>query len=877
MKRSMKRLVSLAICLVMVLAVLPLGVFAAGTTTVYCQVPDNWTGCKAYWWGSSATNPGWPGEDMSLAEDGIWTYDVPSDATGLIFTNGTGAQTGDLTVPTDDKVMYVFANSYWTTYGKVEVVTEYFVAGSAALCGVEWSPNAAANKLSDDDNDGVFTITYTGVAVGEYEFKITNGSWAESWGLDGGEANYPLSVTEANSTVVISFDPATKTVNAVVNGTEPEPPVTEPIGTTFYVAGSFNGWNAAAEGYQMIANGEVTYELIFALNQGSYAMKVTNGTWDKSWGGEGAGGNYEFDVAGDNATVTVTFDTATETVSVSVQENTATTDTLIAEGTSAFTGWDDSYEGFVAEFVPAEDGTINVEISACDPGFYVDVYADGEWIEDHCDTTPKTISIDVTKGVTYELIISSISLEGDLMSWTAGSVSYKITADVAAGEAGSGDGPILPGTDAGSTEDNPLTIPAYHTTFLAPGETVWFLYDNYQHMVNDGVYSMMLQISSGASYTVSYRGVDVPVDENNFVNFEMFDMQMQGRYLFSVTNNGTADAFFSIEVKDRPVYINTGLSLVLGENVLILDTEYKNSLYEFTPDAEGIYTFTVSEGVIGNWGTSFNPSDNTENKGTTLEWTCTAVGQSILVGIADAENCVVTIEKTGDYVPEKLPDWVYYKNTYGFDKELPDDIEPTDIDCLDDKKDSFGVDKDGFCRYGTKYGPLMMIDLSEFPINLADAMLNGNGGVYLYDEDGKLTDRIDYTDALSEYLEIGVVPVTEELATMLRQLGDQHGWWLDGGFVFEEEAPEDSATAWMHFCSYLEGTELEPEDENQNTGNNGNTGNDGNTGNNGNQNGGQTEEIPKTADITVLGAVVTLVLSGTGLAGLKKKEDLFVD
>ena len=49
--------------------------------------------------------------------------------------------------------------------------TTYYVAGPANLCGVEWSANAAANAMTDEDGDGVFTKTYTNVPAGkDYQF-----------------------------------------------------------------------------------------------------------------------------------------------------------------------------------------------------------------------------------------------------------------------------------------------------------------------------------------------------------------------------------------------------------------------------------------------------------------------------------------------------------------------------------------------------------------------------------------------------------------------------------------------------------------------------------------------------------------------------------
>ena len=873
MKHTSKRLVSMMICLVMILALLPVGVFAAGNTTVYCQAPDGWTSCKAYWWGSTGSSPSWPGVDMTKTADGIWTYDVPSDATGLIFNNGAGSQTKDLTVPTDDKVMFVFANAYWTTYGKVEVVTEYFVAGSAGLCGVEWSPNAAENKLSDTDGDGIYTITYTGVAAGNYEFKVTNGTWDESWGKDGGSANFALAVAEDNSTVEIRFDTATMLIEAVVNGAASEQPPEAPIGNTFYVAGSFNGWNAAADGYQLTSSDDVLYTLTLSLTAGSHAFKVTNGTWDKSWGGAGADGNYEL-VLDVDADVLVIFDVTTQTVTAEVQAAPVnpTEGTLIVDGTATFANWDESFQGFGARFVPSEDGTVTVEVLSCDPGFYLDVWADDEWQEDFSSAEATTVEIAVSQGVTYDFILSAMLVNGVLSDYTAGSVTFRITADVLPGEAGSDDNTGNPGEEGGDTESDPITIPAYYTTYLEAGQTVWYLYDNYQHMVQDGAYSMMLLVSSGVDYTVMYRGAEVPVGESNLVNFEMNDMIMQGTYLFSITNNSDDLAFFSIEVKDPIAYTVSGTVLNLGENAVTPDENFAHTLYEFCPEQTGVYTFTISNGVLGDWVSIFNPTDSTENKGSTLVWTCTAEGQSALIGVSETYDAIVTVERTGDYIAEQLPDWINYENSYGFDKELPEDAELTDIDALANTV-TYGVDKDGFCRFGSKYGPLMVIDLSEFPINLEDAILNGNSRVYVYDANGNLTQRINYADAMTAYLEAGLVPVTEELATMFYRLGDQHGWWLAEGFVFEGEAPENEETAWMHFASYIPGTELEPEAD-DNTGNSGNNGNTGNTGNNGN-NGSNVESNPKTADLSVIGAVAVMVLSGCGLTGLKKKEELF--
>ena len=319
MKHSTKRLLSIMICLIMLVGLLPVGALAAGNTTVYCQAPDGWTTCKAYWWGSSGSNPGWPGENMTQGEDGIWSFDVPSDATGLIFNNGSGTQTNNLTVPTDENVMYVFANGYWTTYGKVEVTVDYYVAGQQALCGVDWSPNAPENKMTDDNKDGIYTISYENVAAGKYQFKVTKGSWDECWGGNGPDGNYLLELA-AVSNVTISFNTADYTISADVEALG-EPEVTEPVAATYIVAGidllCGTYWDPTDVSNQMFdEDGDGIYTITYVdVPAGEYEFKVTNGSWDESWGGDGPDGNCLLKLDA-TSTVTISFNTADYTISV---------------------------------------------------------------------------------------------------------------------------------------------------------------------------------------------------------------------------------------------------------------------------------------------------------------------------------------------------------------------------------------------------------------------------------------------------------------------------------------------------------------------------------------------------------------------------------
>ena len=482
---------------------------------------------------------------------------------------------------------------------------------------------------------------------------------------------------------------------------------------------------------------------------------------------------------------------------------------IIAEGAETFATDVAAFSGKVVAFTPETNGDLTVEITSCTPGYLVEVYADGEWLVDYSNTAAETVSFAVTGGVEYELMLTSYAIYSESLKFAAaGSISYKVSF-LSNGEVPGGDEepeePQDPSLLPGASETNPKITTGTEWTFIGGGQTMWYLFDNYQNMMENGVYSMMLHVNSSAEYSVTYRGQDVPVDENGFVNFEMMDMTMQGQYLFSVTNHSDAEAFFGIEVRKRPVYVNNGGELQLGTNEIILDTSAVFTLYEFSPAQTGEYKITAAEGVVGNWGTAYNPVDNTPDKTNVLTWTCTAVGQSVMVGFTGAETTFATVERTGDYVkPEEIP-WVIYENTYDFSFLLPDG-EVVDVDLTVDSQDTF-MGADGFYHYGSVCGPLMVANLKTVEINIQDAYGNGGLRAWILDENGKTLSKTDYNDALYAYYQEGTVPVTQELAVMLQELGDANGWWNAGGLVFEEEVPADLSQAWMQLCGYLKDTD----------------------------------------------------------------------
>ncbi len=304
MKFTNKRLVSILLCLAMVLAVLPVAAFAAGTTTLYCAAPDSWTNANVYWWGSAGTNPSWPGEAMTKGADGLWYYEVPSDATNVIFNNKVGedgVQSSDLAMPTDDKVQFNYSAKEWVAYGSEIVVPEtvYYLRGTMNGWG--------ATDALTNNGDGTYSITVS-LAAGDYMYKVGTDDW--SWSCPAADASLSLA-EDCDVTFVLDVEAYTVTANAdsiVV----PE--------YTYYVAGSAGlcgaEWDPA--GCQMTEQADGTYAItIENVAAGSYEYKIATGSWDTpAYGYEGSNMALSLEVS---ANVTITFDPATEYIGWEVE------------------------------------------------------------------------------------------------------------------------------------------------------------------------------------------------------------------------------------------------------------------------------------------------------------------------------------------------------------------------------------------------------------------------------------------------------------------------------------------------------------------------------------------------------------------------------
>ncbi|MBO5816741.1 MAG: starch-binding protein [Paludibacteraceae bacterium] len=254
--------------------------------TVYFINTGNWGKVNAYAWTSS--NNGWPGAEMSQEAEQIAGFDVYSFTAeqgqwaNLIFNNGEGTQTGDLTWHAGE--YYAHSTGEWyadaaaAAAALAAVVTyDYYIAGTENLTGYNWKENGLG-MIQDGD---LYKHTFSALAAGTYEFKVTNGTWTDPWGYNNlsaayeevsegtdGEGNPNGNIkftTEEAKNITVTFNPTTGKIT--IDGLTEKAPAAD---VTVYFINSgewaevachyWGGINASTwPGVQMTATGE-TYE-----------------------------------------------------------------------------------------------------------------------------------------------------------------------------------------------------------------------------------------------------------------------------------------------------------------------------------------------------------------------------------------------------------------------------------------------------------------------------------------------------------------------------------------------------------------------------------------------------------------------------------------
>ena len=343
-----------------------MAIAANAVTVYYDNTNTKWAKVNAYAWkGAGTTTLGeWPGTQMTAVDghDGWFQIDV-KDAENVIFNNGSGTQTDDLTV---DAAKPYYKDGGWADSFGGEAVpeeTKYFlkhpfdganwewkemtkqadgtytlvanwngvganvntkkndgdaqwkeagvIAGAPATTGVEvtyvYDPASGALSIkAQEGGDDVGTPTDTKYFL-KHPFDGANWNWKEmtkqengtytlvaNWNGVGANVNTKQDDAGAqwkeaaaisgapnatNVEVTYVYDPTSGTLSIIYTG--------EDVKITYYITGNaafhtalgIDGeWNPAL---QLLNEGTISFN---AAAQTEYVFKVTNGSWEQTWG-----------------------------------------------------------------------------------------------------------------------------------------------------------------------------------------------------------------------------------------------------------------------------------------------------------------------------------------------------------------------------------------------------------------------------------------------------------------------------------------------------------------------------------------------------------------------------------------------------------------
>ena len=237
MKKLSKILVLvLALAMMFTMASMFTASAAEETRTIYLNAGGSglWDQANAYFeaWTWGGSNPDSWVRFTDANYDGIYEAEIFADRTGMLILRkapGDASEnmdarwnkTGDITIGTDNCITITGwgeSDFAWSTIEASSSTPVFTVAGVSGLCGTEWDVANTANDMTLKSGT-VYEKVYTGVAAGSYEYKVAAAhSWTHSW--SNGTAtngNSIITVADDNSTVIVTFDEATKTVSATAH------------------------------------------------------------------------------------------------------------------------------------------------------------------------------------------------------------------------------------------------------------------------------------------------------------------------------------------------------------------------------------------------------------------------------------------------------------------------------------------------------------------------------------------------------------------------------------------------------------------------------------------------------------------------------------
>lgn len=275
--------------------------------------------------------------------------------------------------------------------------------------------------------------------------------------------------------------------------------------------------------------------------------------------------------------------------------------------------------------------------------------------------------------------------------------------------------------------------------------------------------------------------------------------------------------------------------IYVGGNYAKMEPDAVN-YYIFAPQEPGVYRFSTSnpEAILSYRGTSNWVSDMTgttdydpATNSFTLDYSTNQIGHvASIIGVTGAEECIIEVTWIRSSIQDEneLPSETYN----GTHTPKPFTISKADgkkLDYVDITADTDSVKivlgSDGYYYLNSAAGPRLYMNLG--PNARYVSMYNmlghqGFGGTFFgcifRDENGNRKE--EYNTLMDKYIEAidptyGVYPLTEDLVYMMRNGGDNKGWWDpdNAQCLFLDENDQLDSTinldiAWMFAVMYVQ-------------------------------------------------------------------------
>lgn len=154
-----------------------------------------------------------------------------------------------MTQPEDGTITFLYddATNWIMDTARQRIVTAPGSYQDEVGCSGEWMPDCMVSWLQDIDGDGIYNYTTSAIPPGDYETKAAIGrTWDESYGLEGGDANIPFTVSSEGEPVTFTFDSNLNVmVISVGGGSISEGNLRQQ--TAYWLLGDTLGWDIEAD------------------------------------------------------------------------------------------------------------------------------------------------------------------------------------------------------------------------------------------------------------------------------------------------------------------------------------------------------------------------------------------------------------------------------------------------------------------------------------------------------------------------------------------------------------------------------------------------------------------------------------------------------